>query len=131
MKAHVISDGLITNTIEVDSLDFMPNLIDATSGKIGDGYVNGVIVPHTPAVPVPQSVTRAQAKLALLQAGLLGSIQPAIDAISDATQRTASQIEWDDRLTFERSNGTLVTMATALGMTDAQIDALFIAAATL
>ena len=84
-----------------------------------------------PYAPVPQSVTRAQAKLALLQAGLLGSIQPAIDAISDDTQRTASQIEWDDRLTFERSNGTLVTMATALGMSDAQIDALFIAAAAL
>jgi len=80
---------------------------------------------------VPQSVTRAQAKLALLQAGLLSSVQPAIDSIPDATARTAAQIDWDDRLTFERSNGSLVTMAAMMGMTDAQIDDLFTAASQL
>ena len=80
---------------------------------------------------IPQSVTRAQAKLALLQAGLLSSVQPAIDSIPDATARTAAQIDWDDRLTFERSNGSLVTMAAMMGMTDAQIDDLFTAASQL
>ena len=80
---------------------------------------------------VPQSVTRAQAKLALLQAGLLSSVQPAIDSIPDATARTSAQIDWDDRLTFDRSNGSLVNMAAMMGMTDAQIDDLFITAAKL
>jgi len=80
---------------------------------------------------VPQSVTRAQAKLALLQAGLLSSVQPAIDSIPDATARTSAQIDWDDRLTFDRSNGSLVTMAAIMGMTETQIDDLFIAAAKL
>lgn len=37
MRAHVIQDGVVTNTILVDSLDFMPNLVDASNGgKIGD-----------------------------------------------------------------------------------------------
>jgi hypothetical protein len=80
---------------------------------------------------IPQSVTRAQAKLALLQSGLLSQVQPAIDGIADATQRMAAQIEWDDRLTFERGNGALVNMATMLGMTPTQIDDLFILAGTL
>lgn len=89
-------------------------------------------LPVLPPPPeVPQSVTRAQAKLALLQAGLLSSIQPAIDSIPDETTRVAAQIEWDDRLSFERSSGALVSMATMLGMTDAQIDELFIAASQL
>ena len=35
MKAHVITDGKVTNTIEVESLDFMPGLIEATEGSIG------------------------------------------------------------------------------------------------
>lgn len=80
---------------------------------------------------VPQTITRAQAKLALLSAGLLGSVQPTIDAIPDPVQRSAAQIEWDDRLTFERTNPTLVALATAMGMTSEQLDALFIAAVNL
>lgn len=32
MRAHVIKDGIVVNTIEVESLDFMPNLIDAEQG---------------------------------------------------------------------------------------------------
>ena len=84
----------------------------------------------TPPV-VPQTLSRAQAKLALLGAGLLGAVQPAIDAVPDATMRAAMQIEWDDRLTFERSNPTLIALATGLGMTSEQLDQLFIAGATL
>jgi len=37
MRAHIITDGKISNTIEVESLDFMPGLIDAEiGGGIGD-----------------------------------------------------------------------------------------------
>ena len=42
MRAHVIENNIVTNTIEVDSLDFMPNLVDATEGNIGWSYVGGV-----------------------------------------------------------------------------------------
>ena len=35
MRAHVITDGKVSNTIEVESLDFMPGLIEATEGRIG------------------------------------------------------------------------------------------------
>lgn len=37
MRAHVIQNGKVVNTIEVESLDFMPNLVDAAQGgKICD-----------------------------------------------------------------------------------------------
>ena len=42
MKAHVIENGVVVNTIEVDSLDFLPNLVEATDGGIGWSYVNGI-----------------------------------------------------------------------------------------
>lgn len=45
MKAHVIEDGLVVNTIEVDSLEYMPNLVEATEGTIGWAYSNGVFTP--------------------------------------------------------------------------------------
>lgn len=35
MRAHIIENGIITNTIEVESLDFMPGLIEATVGGPG------------------------------------------------------------------------------------------------
>ena len=36
MRAHLIKDGVVVNTIMVDSLDDFPNLIDADTGSIGD-----------------------------------------------------------------------------------------------
>jgi hypothetical protein len=42
MKAHVIENGLVTNTLEVESLDFMPNLVEATEGGIGWSYADGI-----------------------------------------------------------------------------------------
>lgn len=43
MKAHVIENEIVTNTIEVDSLSYLPNLIEATEGGIGWSYVDGVL----------------------------------------------------------------------------------------
>lgn len=41
MRAHVIENKKVVNTIEVDSLDFMPNLVEATEGSIGWDYIDG------------------------------------------------------------------------------------------
>ena len=35
MRAHQIENGVVVNTIEVESLDFLPGLIEATDGGIG------------------------------------------------------------------------------------------------
>lgn len=85
---------------------------------------------YTPLI-VPQVISRAQAKLALLGVGLLSAVQSAIDAVPDPAMRAAMQIEWDDRLTFERTNPTLIALATGLGMSSTQLDQLFIVGATL
>lgn len=45
MRAHVIENGVVVNTIQVDSLDFMPGLVEATEGGIGWGYIEGAFVP--------------------------------------------------------------------------------------
>lgn len=82
-------------------------------------------------VKVPIKVTRRQALQALLLAGLLDSIQPAIDAIPDATTRNMIQIEWDESLEFDRYRPSLITLASALGLTSEQLDELFITASKL
>lgn len=35
MRAHVLENNIVVNTIEVDDLDFLPNLIDGEVGGIG------------------------------------------------------------------------------------------------
>lgn len=80
---------------------------------------------------VPQSITRAQAKAALIINGLISLVQPALDAIVDPLERQLAQNDWDERLHFERTNPMLNNMAAALGMTDAQIDDLFRTASQL
>jgi len=48
MRAHIITEGKVSNTIEVDSLDVFPNLIDASvGGSIGDTW-NGTAFVKTP-----------------------------------------------------------------------------------
>lgn len=84
-----------------------------------------------PPVEVPQRVTRRQARQALLLNSKLSLVQPAIDAIEDATQRAMMQIEWDDSQEFERHRPSLIAIGAALGLDDAAIDALFVQAAAL
>ena len=76
--------------------------------------------------PVPQVMTARQAKLVLLAAGLLDDVDAAVAGADRATQ-----IEWEYAQEVSRTWPSLVAMATALGMTDAQLDDLFIQGAKL
>jgi len=42
MKAHIIENGIVVNTIVVDDLTFMPNLVDGSVGGVGWSYADGV-----------------------------------------------------------------------------------------
>ena len=86
--------------------------------------------PPAPPVPVPQSVTMRQARLALHAAGLLSSVDAAIASMQDPA-KTAAAIEWEYASAVERNAGLVPAMAAALGMSEADIDDLFITAATL
>jgi hypothetical protein len=80
---------------------------------------------ETPHVVVPESVLRHQARLALLAAGLLETAEAAI-----ASGPAALKI-WYEAPTFSRADPNIALVATALGLTDADVDALFIEAAKL
>lgn len=71
-----------------------------------------------------------QARLALLGAGKLAAVEAAIEALPEP-QKTAAKITWEYSQEVQRSNGLVPSMAAALGLTDAQIDALFVAAKAL
>ena len=69
---------------------------------------------------VPKTITPRQVRLVLLGAGLLDDIEVLL-----ATDK-AMQIWWEYSLEVDRDNAHIVTAGTALGLTEKQIDDLFI-----
>ena len=91
--------------------------------------VEATYVPPAPeTVYVPQQVTRAQGKAALIIQGLWGAALDYVAAIQDPTQRALADVALNDTLTWERSSPFLNAAAAGVGMTDEQLDALFIQA---
>lgn len=84
----------------------------------------------TIAKAVPQSVTMRQARLAMLQAGILDDVEAMISAMEGAEGR-AAQIDWEYALDVRRDWPLIGVLAPQLGMTDEQVDELFIAAASI
>ena len=78
------------------------------------------------APPVPTEVSAAQGRLALLQADALDALEAWV-----ASQDRATQIEYAARGEWRRDWPLVATGATVLGLTDGQVDDLFILAATL
>ena len=88
----------------------------------------------TALVPAPVTatgiVTMRQARLALLQVGKYADVSTAIASMPEP-QKTAATIEWEYASTVERSSAFVASMATALGLTEAEMDSLFTLAASL
>jgi hypothetical protein len=84
--------------------------------------------PGPPAPPPPEGpvlvVEMAQARLALLQAGLLSDVEAAIDALEEP-MRTAARIEWEYRANVRRDSPLTLFLAAGLGLTETQLDELF------
>ncbi|KPU91159.1 hypothetical protein [Variovorax paradoxus] len=84
-----------------------------------------------PAAPTtPSVVSMRQARLALLDAGLLSSVEQAIAAL-DGQEKQRAQIEWDYASTVDRASPFMQTLAGAIGLDVGALDALFTAAAAL
>ena len=71
---------------------------------------------------VPQAITPLQSKLQLLEIGLLDEVE----ALVTADRKV--QLYWEYASVIERDNEILLMMATSLGMTEEQLDDLFIKA---
>lgn len=85
--------------------------------------------PADPIIPaIPQTVTATQGGIALIQAGLMNGVQ----AVVDATE-TPPEVKWawSRSQTWERDSDALGYLAQKAGLTDKQMDDLFIAAAQI
>lgn len=76
------------------------------------------------------TVNRRQALRALHDAGLLDDVEAAISGLPEP-QKTQARIDWDNAQDFRRDFPLLQQLAGAIGLTPAQVDNLFAAAAAI
>lgn len=98
-------------TGEISSVPFTPEEIAALPAPQPD--------------PVPQSVSRFQAKAALALAGLLEQA----NAVVAASGNVVLQLAWAEATEFKRNSPGINALAPALGLDDAALDDLFRTAA--
>jgi hypothetical protein len=104
----------------------------------GEFVLEDIPVPPPEPEPTPEElppaqvtqVTMRQARLALLAAGLLDTIDSAIREMP-GTAGIAARIEWEYAATIDRDNLLFAALTTQIGITDEQLDALFTQASQL
>lgn len=122
----IIDGGVVVNLVEADEAFALQNGLMLAPAGVGVGHTFDGESFAAPEATAPKSVSMRQARLALLAAGLLDDVETAI-----AGAGAAAAIEWEYAQTVDRDYGLVPAMATELGLTGAQLDALFIAAAAL
>lgn len=135
MRAHIIENGIVVNTIIVDSLDFDAGpgkaVIDGSTGGIGWTYADGALLPPDEGeipVVVPQSVTPAQGGIALINFGLMDAVMAVVNAPDmPATHKWA----FERATSWERNSPSFNYIADRAGITEQQKDELFIFGASM
>lgn len=78
---------------------------------------------------VPQVVSKAQGKAVLISAGLWPAVLAYVAAIADPTDKALAEVALHDTQEWRRDSLFLNSAASALGLTNANLDQLFIDAA--
>jgi hypothetical protein len=80
--------------------------------------------------PSPVVVSMRQARLALLEAGILDSVYQAIETLP-SPQKEAAHIEWEYAQEVNKESPIVAMLAQGLSLNDEQLDQLFIRASQL
>ena len=127
----------VTN-VEQDPSRMVPNDkiilgIDADPEDIAEGllYQGGMLVAAPLEPEVFEPITKRQLRLTLVRNGIsLAGVEAAIAAMPEGLTKEEAQIEWADASTFSRNHPTLLLIATSLGLTESQVDAMWRQAVT-
>lgn len=129
----IVIGGRVANlAVVADGSDWAPDIGEPIPAAVGvqigwtwDGVNFAPPVPPPP--PVPVEVQLWQARAVLDQMGLLATVNAAVAA----SENGALKAVWEYGNVITRSSPGLAALAEALGLTDAQVDDLFRAAAAL
>lgn len=119
------------DTYPARSTDKEPPTIQDGQFARWDGTQWQIVSDRVTTQSVPSEITKRQGRQQLIIMGLISSVQTAIDAIPDATQKALIQSFWDDSTVYERYHPQMIALSAAIGLDEAALDAAFIAASQL
>ena len=89
MRAHIVENGVVVNTIEVDSLDAIPGLIDGDIGGIGWLWDGENLTPPPPNTEAQWAVVRTERNKLLVDSDWTQLPDAPVDAAAWAAYRQA------------------------------------------
>jgi len=132
MRFGLIKNGEAVEVMSTNPSYLLPESYAAQFVEVPDKVFQGWRLvdgkwqpPLPPPVYVPQKVTIFQGTAAMLQAGILAEVE-AYMALESTPALT--KLAWNRAQAFERQSDLIQQAAAALGLSDSDIDALFIAA---
>lgn len=93
----------------------------------GDPYLRDPL-PSAPPSATPSAVSRFQARTALWQAGLYEAVE---NYMNDPSTPMPYKFAWQDAQTFERQSDTVAVLQNVLGLSNEQVDELFLQASKI
>lgn len=121
--------GAVAADLPAHHADRVLQLLGTDPAAVLQALADGTELPPRPA-RIPREIPNWRAKVILAGMGLLDPINAAIAAMPEP-DRTVASLAWHGDAKLARRGKTVLGLAAALGLTDAQVDALFIAADAL
>ena len=116
---YIDAENAVVAVFDEDGISRMSMLASALpEGTVIDPYV-------APPTPIPSTVTRFQALAVLAAGGYLPTIRTYIATLGEDD---ITRLAWENAADWERTSPTLAALATMLGLTDTEVDDLFVAA---
>ena len=129
IEGGIVTQGIVMgdkqDMTHIAALGLDGHWVQSDTAGIGWAYAGGVFTQPVAPVVVPQTITRRQGRVALMQAGKLDAAEAIVEAGG-----LAAQIEYE-AATWERGNEYLQQIWALLGGSDKELDALFVLAASL
>lgn len=125
----VIENGIVVNITEaLKDYAEEKGWIELEDGfGIGDLYIDGKFIKGPEPLPqVPQFISFAQGKRAMIRRGYWQAANDFVDSIEDETERLLAQSALHDPQEFHRTSPFLNYLAGVLEISDSEIDEMFI-----
>ena len=132
MRAAILSGATVARVLIVNDLSQAPGSIDGTGADIGDTWTGVAFIKPLPSTHVPNEVSMPQARVALNRAGIPESaIDIAIASMPPGDAKVEAGIWWRNATSVHRDSAIVASVSSLLGLTSGQVDALFVAAASI